>query len=431
MNKKLLIALGAAFAASAAPAMADTSSVQLIGRIQAEFGSVKIDNLSGNRRQNAIADNAHQSRFGMRINEDLGNGLSAIAFIDWRFGTGAGTGPVAREQWVGLAGKNWGSVTFGRVNSPFKTYGHTAYDLFVATNLQLRGSGGAMWAPADGFGAGGFVDHAARFESPKWGGFQFAAMLAGNNADQADPTLSGGAAGGPNANTGGRGNGVDFQLAGRFDFGMGEVVAGYSRDQANDAQRAAAPVNGKRADDETAWMVGGKLKFGDWGFFAQYDRIRDALAQASGGGTATRNALGVITAGTGIGSISGSGCVGGASAAGNNDTGITTNQCNTMLNTNGDGNIWSLGTNWKIGNTTLVLQGGRTKANSIGAAPERRASNVTVGAIHALSKRTTVFGGYQRVNVNSTVSVTPATTPASTTSDADRKTWSIGMRHNF
>lgn len=405
MNKKMIF-LGISAAALASPvAHADTSSVQLIGRIQAEYQSTRIDDLAGNRRQNSIADNANQSRFGMRINEDLGNGLSAIAFIDWRFGTGAGTGPIAREQWVGLGGNNWGNVVFGRINSPFKTYGGSAYDLLYNTSLQLMGSGGAMYAPASGWGVDGFVDHSARFESPKWGIFQFAALLAGNNADQADALNGGG-------NTGGRGNGVDFQIAARADFGMGEVVAGYSRDNANDAQRAIV-TNGKNGDAERVWMLGGRVKFGDAAIFAQYFNVRDALAQGGGGGT------GVV--GSGIGAIASAGCGAGGASAGNGDVGVTTVQCNTAMNTNGDGNIWSLGFNYKLGNNTFVLQGGRTKADAIGTAPNRRANDVTIGAIHAFSKRTTVFGGYQRVNVDN----------GSGVSDPDRKTLSLGMRHNF
>lgn len=411
MRQLLLVA---AIAAAFAPtfARADTSSVQLVGRVQVEFSDIKINGLSGNRHQRAIADNGGMSRFGFRINEDLGGGLSAIAFIDWKINPGAGTSPFAREQWVGLQGKTWGNITFGRVNSPFKLYGHALYDPLVTTGLQLRGSGGAMWSPQNGFGATGFVDHAIRYETPKWGGLQVAVLLAPSNADQADPTLSAGAPGGVTPNTGGKGNGVDYQIAGRYEFGpIGEVVAGFSRDQANDAQRNLPAVNGKKADDERAWMLGGKLKFGDWGFFAQYDRIRDALASASGGGTAAAT--------TGIGSIGLAGCGFGAALAGP-DAGISTQQCNTELNTNGDGTIWSIGTNYKVGNTLLILQGGKTKADAVGTAPERRARNVTLGLIYAFSKRTIAYGGVQRVNVDTGTPV-----------DGDRKTWTLGMRHNF
>lgn len=414
MNRALGVAIVGATTFVSVGAMADTSSVQLIGRIQTELQSTKINGLNNGRTQTSIADNAEQSRFGMRINEDLGNGLAAIAFIDWRFGTGAGTGPFAREQWVGLQGKSWGSATFGRVPAPMKTYGSSAYDLFDSTSLHLAGSGGAMYSPANGFGNGGYVDHAIRYESPKFGIAQFAVLAAPSNADQAN-ALNGG------NNTAGRGNGVDLNVAGRFDVGPGEIVAGYSLNRANDAQRALAPVNGRTASNEKVWTLGGRAKFADWAFFGQYYRITDALAPGS----------------TGVLGFSNAGCAGSGNAGGNGDVGNTTGQCNTAMNANGDGNIWFVGTNYKLGNTTLVLQGGRTKANAVGTAPERSAKNVTIGAIHALSKRTTIFGGYQRVNIDSVATVSPGTAPSGTAlpavrvSNPDRKTFSIGMRHNF
>lgn len=400
-----LRALSVCAAALLSPFSYADSSVRLVGRIQVEYQSTKIDDLGGNRRQNSIADNAQQSRFGIQIRENLTSDLSAIGFIDWRFGAGAGTGPAAREQWVGLDSHAWGKLTFGRLASPFKSYGGNSYDVLYDTSLQLVGSGGAMYSPANGWGVDTFIDHAVRFESPKWGIFQFAALLAGNNADQAN-ALNGG------SNTGGRGNGVDFQVAARADFGVGEVVAGYSRDNANGAQRALV-TNGKNGDAERVWMLGGRVKFGDATVFAQYFNVQDALAEGGGAGT------GIV--GSGIGAIASAGCGSGSASAGNGDAGVTTVQCNTAMNTNGDGKIGSLGFNYKLGNNTFVVQGGRTRADAIGTAPNRRASNVTVGAIHALSKRTTVFGGYQRVNVDN----------GSGVADPDRKTLSLGMRHNF
>lgn len=401
MIKRMSAYVGVATILVSATCEADNSSVQLIGRVQAELQSIKIDGVAGGRRQTALTDNVGQSRFGFRINEDLGNGLSAIAFVDWRFGTGAGTGPFPREQWVGFDSKRWGNITFGRTNGLPKTYGGSAYDLFYDTSLQLMGSGGAMYAPANGFGVDVFVDHSIRYESPRWGAIQFAVLLSPSNADQADATLGGG-------NTGGKGNGLDYQLAGRFTLGTGEIVAGYSRDNANDLQKTLV-TNGKNGSAETVWMLGGKWQWTDLAVFGQYFRIRDALAQGGGSGVGTAG---------GMGAISTAGC--GLNASGlSNDAGVTTQQCNTAMNTNGDGNIWALGVNYKLGNNTLVLQGGRSKADAVAAAPERKAVNLTLGGIHALSKRTTVFGGYQRVNVSAAGS------------NPDRKTLSIGMRHNF
>jgi predicted porin len=107
------------------------------------------------------------------------------------------------------------------------------------------------------------------------------------------------------------------------------------------------------------------------------------------------------------------------------------------MNMGGGGDIWHVGTNYQWGNTQLVAQGGRTDADSIGTVAARQNNSFTVGAIHALSKRTSMFGGYQRVtmgvsgaNPTSDTSGEPAG-PAAGYAGGNRNTWTIGMRHNF
>lgn len=417
MNKKLIAlavagALGAPLVASAAPG----DGVTLFGRVGAEYGSTKIDQVSTNAgayRQETIGDNTGVSRYGLRIVEDLGNGLKANAQIEFAFRTGTGVADFAREQWIGLSGQNWGALQFGRVNAPFKDFaGGTNLDPFNHTNIQARGIGGAMYAPGNGFGAGGFVDHAIRYNSPSWGPFSMALLASPGDATQTDPVPGGG------GNIGGKGGTSNYQVALKYKFGTaGEIFGGYSNDEASDAQ-AAAVINGRTADDEQVWRLGTAWNFGNFRIAGQYDRIKNALA--NNGGTT---------------------CAGGAIGNGGGDTGISTAQCNTALNTNGDGDIWFLTTQYKIGKTTLVLQGGETKGDSIGTSVERESKNLTAGAIYSLSKRTRVFGGYQRVSiegagntagvgvVGNAVNTTAAQAAAAV--QPDRETWTIGMRHDF
>ena len=435
MQKKLIsLALATAFAA---PGMviAQGDGVTISGNVNVEFYSVKIDQATGPNdfRQEAIGDPTFFSRWAINIKEDLGGGLAAIGKIEFAFSTGAGVNEVAREQWVGLTSKDWGTVHFGSVFAPFRIFaGGAAVDRFIGTSLHLRGSGGAQYAPANGFGTGGFIDHAIYYTSPVWSGFSFAAVVAPSDATQADATLAN--TNQRNGNTGGRGNGVDFQVAGKYNIGkVGDVFAGYSRDSASDNQRAQGLINGKVADDETVWRIGANLKFGDFGVYGQYDEIDSALN--------TFNLASLPTA-SGNG---GAGCAGGAAAGSGADAGSTTQQCNSSLNVNGDGNIWSLGVSYALGKTLLVLQGGKTTADAVGTALERTATNVTVGAIYNLSKRTRFHAGYQRVNVEGarlvnqiglpTPAVFPANSPgvggAALAEQPDRSVFSVGMRHTF
>ena len=430
MNKKLIAlavagALGAPLAASAAPG----DGVTLFGRVGVEYGSVKIDQAAGasNYRQGSISDNAGASRWGLLITEDLGSGLKANARVEYGFRTGNGVVDLVREQWVGLSGQNWGALQFGRVQSPFKDFaGGASIDPFVTTNLQARGSGGAMYAPANGFGAAGFVDHAIRYNSPSWGGFSMALLASPGDATQTDPTaIVTGTTQANGGNVGGKGGRANYQAGLKFKISSaGEIFGGYSHDAANNAQKAIL-TNGVNGDSEKVWRLGTAWTFGDFRLAAQYDKIKNALA--GNGGTT---------------------CSGGAQAGGGTtDAGITTAQCNTALNTNGDGAIWFLGTQYKIGKTTLVLQGGKTKGDALGTSVERESKNFTAGAIYSLSKRTRVFGGFQRVTIDGAgnnlvgVVVTPANivnnTPNTTAAQAaaaiqpDRNTWTIGMRHDF
>jgi GBP family porin len=422
--------LTAAIMAIPAVAYADASSVILSGTVNVEYTAIKIDqgaagggSLLNNRYQTAIGDPTFFSRWGLNIKEDLGNGLNAIAKIEYAFAPGAGVLDVAREQWVGLSSKNWGTIQFGSVNAPFKVFaGGASVDRFIGTSLHLRGSGGAQYAPFSGFGTAAFVDHAVTYISPVWSGVSFATVIAPSNATQADATLANTIQ--RNGNTGGKGNGVDYQVAVKYALSsFGDVFGGYSRDNANDNQRAVV-INGKNGDDETVWRLGANLKFGNFGVYGQYDRINNALNAFTLPVTAT-------TAGNGA-----AGCAGGAVGGSGGDAGSSTQQCNAGLNVNGDGNIWSLGTSYTIGKTMLVVQGGKTHADSVGTAIERTATNITVGAIYNLSKRTRVHVGYQNVEIEgartvSQIGTTSGQAGAALAIQPDRSTFSMGMRHTF
>lgn len=84
----------------------------------------------------------------------------------------------------------------------------------------------------------------------------------------------------------------------------------------------------------------------------------------------------------------------------------------------------------------LVLQGGQTLADAVGPALERKATNVTVGAIYNLSKRTRVHIGYQKVNIEGARTVSQIGTlsgqgGAALAVQPDRSVFSMGMRHTF
>jgi predicted porin len=116
------------------------------------------------------------SRLGVRGEEDLGGGLSAI--YQYEFGvdiTEGGTGFNSnRPKWVGLKGSSWGSVTAGTQWTPYynvigvgdifnssKVFDN---DTYLGNTFGLR------------------MDNSLIYSSPNWSGFGFQAMLVMNGS---------------------------------------------------------------------------------------------------------------------------------------------------------------------------------------------------------------------------------------------------------
>ena len=424
MNKKLIALAVAGALAAPVIASAQGTNVTIFGRVQQEYSGVATGNNGGSTGdqsyQGGLNDNARSSRWGLQISEDLGRGLKAIARLEQGINTGSGTANTPREQWVGLSSAQWGDVKFGRVQSPFKDFaGGMTIDPFAYTTLQANGAGGTMSGGANGMGSGanGFVNGAIRFDSVQTEGFSFAGLLMPGDANNFDPTKNESTTasmfGGGSGNTGGKNGEFDGQAAAKYAGNyMGyayTVFGGYSRDNANDAQKASLGAAGGRTEE--TWRAGGTLKYDNLSVVGQYERVTNAIGAAT--------------------------CTSAAALA-SNPVVASSGQCNSALNLGGGGDIWHVGTNYQWGNTQLVAQGGRTNADAIGGVAARENNSFTVGAIHALSKRTSMFGGYQRVTMGAGVA---AATDTNTGTDAsanaagyaagNRNTWTIGMRHNF
>lgn len=392
--KKRLISLAVAGAlATPMVASADGTHVTIFGRLQAEYATVDVD---GFNAQTAVVDDALQSRWGLQIAEELGMGLRAIGRVEFSFNPGAGTNQTAREQWVGLGGEQWGELKFGRVQSPFKDFaGGQSIDPFAYTSLHATGSGGLMVSSQNGYGAGdnSFVNSAVRFDSPVVEGFSLSALLMPGDADKRDPLLD-------SANAGGENGEWDFQVAGKYSAQFSDIdlniFGGYSRDNVSSLQK----LSGVRKDEEI-WRGGALVGYAGFRLRGQFEWVNNANPF---GGAAT------CTDAAAFGSAAGPVSLDGGRG-----------QCNSAMNPNGDGYLWMAGADYTIGNTMLVVQGGMTEAKSEGLVAKRNVENITAGVIHHLSRRSSLFGGYQRVWVKDRNLV----------GDADRNVYSVGLRHDF
>jgi len=393
MNKKLMALAIAGVMAVPLTAAADGTHVTIFGRLQAEYATVDVD---GFNAQSAVSDDALQSRWGLQIAEDLGMGLQAIGRIEYALNPGGDVHSTAREQWVGLRGDQWGELKFGRVQSVLRDFaGGLLVDAFAETSLHANGSGGLMVSSANGYGSGehGFVKSAVRYDSPVVEGFSVAGLLMPGDADKNDPVL------GSVENAGGENGEWDFQIgakySGQFDIVGVDVFGAYSRDNVSKWQKLAGS-----SKDEQIWRGGAIISVEDFRLRGQYEHV--IHANPFGGAASCTEAA----------------AFGDIAAPGNNGRA----QCNSAMNANGNGSLWIVGADYTIGNTMLVAQGGMTRAKSKGLVAKRDVENITVGVIHNLSRRSSLFGGYQRVWVDD---------KAIGVADSDRNVYSVGIRHDF
>ncbi|THU00989.1 porin [Lampropedia puyangensis] len=120
-----MLAIGAAF-----PLMAQ-SNVQLYGIVDAAIRHTTNEGPAGNKgssQTKMIPGGMSQSRLGINVSEDLGNGLSALANFEQRILTtdGSVVGNNFQHAWVGLRSKQWGQLIMGR-------HWNVMFDLYTST----------------------------------------------------------------------------------------------------------------------------------------------------------------------------------------------------------------------------------------------------------------------------------------------------------
>jgi len=195
MKKQLL---AAAVATAIAAPMAASADVTVYGQLHYSIDSIDTGATVGTLYRNTAmsgtgadgditagydgsAVNSHNSRFGIKGSEDLGNGLSAVFQMEFTIsGDDLGNNTDIsnnRNTYVALAG-SWGVAGIGQVDTPYKS-STGSLELFsekVGDYNQL-----------------GFndirADDAVFYMSPNWNGFSFVAAvvmpsdLGGNNID--------------------------------------------------------------------------------------------------------------------------------------------------------------------------------------------------------------------------------------------------------
>ena len=184
MNKKSLLALsiGAAFAA---PVLAQSSAVEIYGRLYPQLAISKASGATvpGEDHANRWSVDTSNSRIGFRGKEQLGGDLATIWRIETRvrFDTGSGNfWAGGRNSFLGLTG-GFGTVKLGNMDTIYKEYGAQVGSFFGVSSGNFVSPSAVLSAHGLGledseFDNTGFhirAPNSIQYESPEFGGFQF------------------------------------------------------------------------------------------------------------------------------------------------------------------------------------------------------------------------------------------------------------------
>ena len=401
--KKKLLALAVAGAFVAPVAMADTSNVNVYGLASVSFDSVSNGSgaADGTPSTNYGKVSSNGSRIGFKGTEDLGGGTSAVwqiesaVAIDGNATSTLGT----RNTFAGLSGDGWGSLVLGRNDSPYKT-ANRGLDLFadtIADNRTLMG-GANGGTSAVGVAFDGRNTDSITYTSPNMSGFSLAAQYSAAAAENAAPaTLAVGAGQ----------KGDLWSLAGMYNVAPLYVSLAY---EAHSNAVAAAVSQTK----ERAWRLGAAYKTDQFEANFAYESTSDD--------SGSKSALTALVAA----------CDAAAVAAG-------------IVNTGADcagHKAYTIAGKYNISGSDAVKLA-YTKAKEFNfaglGANATDANQFSIGYDHNMSKRTTVYALYTKLNNNTNASyalgnagyATGVTAAASAAGGSDPSAISLGLKHVF
>lgn len=341
--KKSAIALAVLGALAGA---ASAQSVTLYGVVD---GSINYqtpgDNVNGGESVWRLSgDGSHQttggSRWGMRIAEDLGGGLTAIAVLESGFNSDTGTSGQSgrlfgRQSYVGIKSKVLGEIRMGRQQTMSYEMmsiidpgsNASATTIREAVSIQRAGFGvaGAPGTTTDTYQMFGTYgdrrDNAIHYYTPSFGGFEAALYVAAGEGS------------------------IPRTNGGKLTFKAGQLLAGVSYEQAE-------KVDGSSAGGKSL-TAGVSYGFGVAKLHAGYNQVRD------------------------LGFVNGS--------------------------TNGfalsplvvDSDAYTIGATVPLGNVT-VLANYTAATFDLAAGGDRDLSKVAIAAQYNLSKRTRAYASYER-----------------------------------
>jgi predicted porin len=396
MNKKLIAsAVGLVMAGGMGLANAD---VKLYGQIDLSLNASDSDVKSaadpdirkiaqdGQTYRNDTNMESTNSNFGIKGEEDLGNGMSAFFKLEYETDLAGGTGSdsgnalTGRDQYVGLGWENFGKLTFGTASTAYKD-ASKQIDPFYMTPLQSRAIGlQSNLHSGKGEEGQGRGTNMVRYDSPSLSGFSLTATYQ-FDTDKQDQNVA-------------DCNAVE-NCEDKDPYSVGLTY------QAGNFYANAAYIDTQRDQDASAAQFAARYDWNDFSFHGIYE---------------LDNGLITAQANNGIGQDS--------SGGGANNADFSRG---AFARSDG-ADIWSVGATYTIGNNLIAADYGQRSdsdgKNGVGdptSVPgvndDIQSYNVwRVGAWHSFSKRTRVYAGYASVDYDK----------KGTDSD-----FALGVRHNF
>jgi predicted porin len=289
MTKKLLpTVIGMILAGGVAVAQAD---VQVMGHIDEALAYINGGEINDGTHQNYypfVAKGSNNTQLvcttcsiGFKGEEDLGNGLKALFFLDWQYDINNGSGLDGRDQYVGLGG-NFGTLKFGTMSTVYKSYG-AMLDPVYRTIAQQRDVGlQSTLHSGKGDTGEGRATQTVGYNSPNWSGLSLAATYT-IQPDSTTPRHDNPFSAGINYENGGLLGFVtyvtnmaghddaatavgakytlnNFSVFGQYEFDMGLITDSATGTLGQDNSGDGADV----------WMVGGTYTMGNNTLYAGY-----------------------------------------------------------------------------------------------------------------------------------------------------------------
>lgn len=155
---------------------------------------------------------SNSSLWGLRGREDLGDGLSAIFQIEYGFSVDSGSGPSARDQFVGLSSDKLGMLQLGLLTTPMRAMGGKLN--FMPGSTSLANNIGVMTTlNGTQTNLNARLANSIQYTTPLFGGLSAQAVYSpGENSTPPTNSNVSGSAGAP--------------LKGMYAYGLGAQYAG-------------------------------------------------------------------------------------------------------------------------------------------------------------------------------------------------------------